>query len=145
MSKVGQRSALDQTTTQEHSGNRDGMSIVRRHNRRHSDKRRYRRSRPPVKLSAWDLKTILRYRPSSGLFVWAESRRGCVEGRIAGTLVTDPDTYRQHRRITINGKVYRAARLAWLYMTGSFPPYGRQVYHLNGDSTDDSWDNLYLR
>lgn len=38
------------------------------------------------------------------------------------------------------GRMYAVHRLAWLHMTGEWPP--ETVDHINGDSGDNSWANL---
>ena len=62
------------------------------------------------------LKDLLHYNPEAGLFTWLvpKKRRSRV-GMVAGYKNTGG-----YIRITINDKHY-AHRLAWLYMTGSFP------------------------
>lgn len=42
--------------------------------------------------------------------------------------------------IGCNGKVYLAHRLAWLYMTGSWPE--RMIDHIDGNPSNNSWSNL---
>ena len=42
--------------------------------------------------------------------------------------------------IGLNGRVYAAHRLAWLYMTASFP--SQFIDHINGVKTDNRWSNL---
>ena len=42
----------------------------------------------------------------------------------------------------VAGKRYSAHRLAWLYMTGDWPP--DEVDHKNRVRTDNRWDNLRL-
>ena len=49
-----------------------------------------------------------------------------------------------YRQIEIDFKLFRGGRLAWLYMTGSFPPDGMFVDHANGNRADDRWENLRL-
>jgi len=78
------------------------------------------------------LKSLLEYTPETGDFVWLVGRKA---GRSAGYY--DKDGY---RRIHINGRLYGAARLAWLYMTGTMPV--SQIDHINRDMADDRWVNL---
>jgi hypothetical protein len=57
-----------------------------------------------------------------------------VLGRQAGTITNG------YRQIEIDYKLFKAARLAWLYMTGSWPE--NLVDHVNGNRSDDRWCNL---
>lgn len=82
------------------------------------------------------LREILHYDPETGEWVWLINRRGGARaGSIAGSV--DVEGY---RRLTVDGKVYRSARLAWLYMTGEWP--SDQVDHQNLKRLDDRWPNL---
>jgi hypothetical protein len=47
-----------------------------------------------------------------------------------------------YRYITIDGECYRADHLAWLYMTGTWPP--GEIEHIDGDNSNDRWANLRL-
>lgn len=82
------------------------------------------------------LKSILKYDPESGLFIWIVRSNGRVP----------PNTYAGYQddtgyiRIGIYGEYYRAHRLAFLYMTGFFPT--EDVDHANGDRKDNRWINL---
>jgi hypothetical protein len=89
-------------------------------------------------LTAIRLRTVLHYDPLTGVFTWlvtlnargkAGSQAGCLR----------PDGY---RLIKIDGVIYRAHRLAWLYMTGEWP--ARTVDHRNLITSDNRWDNLRL-
>lgn len=44
----------------------------------------------------------------------------------------------------MDGKLYRSNRLAWLFMTGEWPPSGMKVDHENRRPADDRWSNLRL-
>lgn len=59
------------------------------------------------------LKELLTYDPATGEFRWIVSRGPNRAGNSAGCI--DKAGY---RIIEIDGKAYRAARLAFLYMTG---------------------------
>ena len=76
------------------------------------------------------LKKALTYNPITGVFT-SNGRRylGKVVGTVAGG----------YRQIWFNGKVHRAHRLAFLYMTGAWP---KQVDHKNMDRGDNRWSNL---
>lgn len=84
------------------------------------------------------LKKSLSYDPSTGLFHWLVKKPNVNIGDVAGTKrKNDGKTY---IIITISGKKYRAHRLAFLYMNGSFPEM--LCDHINGDGTDNRWCNL---
>lgn len=81
------------------------------------------------------LRDILHYDPGTGVFAWKVSRGKAVAGSVAGYVDN-----KGYRRITIDSKRFMAHRLAWLYMTGSFPP--DQIDHRNLVKDDNSFDNL---
>lgn len=89
-------------------------------------------------LTAERLREVLHYDPETGVFTWITPRPGTSPGRLAGTIA---DGYRQ---IEIDYKLFRAGRLAFLYMTGAFPERGLCVDHINGNRSDDRWENLRL-
>lgn len=64
------------------------------------------------------LKEVLCYNEATGVFTWKIGRkgRGTKAGKPAGTI--NPDGYLQ---IGIDGKTYRAHRLAVYYITGRWP------------------------
>ncbi len=74
----------------------------------------------------------LHYEPTTGHFT---HRDGKYAGQRAGG--PDKDGY---RRITINHTKYRAARLAWFYIHGTWPE--PTVDHINGNRDDDRIANL---
>lgn len=90
-------------------------------------------------LTADYLREVLDYDPETGVFRWKQhlsNRRGA--GEIAGC-VCKRDGY---NLVGINGTVYKANRLAWLYVHGEWPP--RYVDHINGMTGDDRIANLRL-
>lgn len=86
-------------------------------------------------LTASILRQLFRYSPETGEFFWIVPRKGRKLGARAGGIDLGG-----HRVIGIDGKLYRAARLAFLYMTGEWPK--NHVDHINGIRDDDSWANL---
>lgn len=82
------------------------------------------------------LKELMHYNPDTGVFTWLKSRGGAVKaGDIAGVLHHDG-----YILIKINGKIYLAHRLAWLYKTGCCP--ADMVDHINQNKADNRWCNL---
>ena len=81
------------------------------------------------------LKQLLNYDPDTGVFTWLFSRRGVKTGSIAGTV--HPSGYIV---IRIDGRLYRAHRLAFLYMKSTFP--AKDADHINGIKADNRWINL---
>jgi hypothetical protein len=86
-------------------------------------------------LTSERLRELLDYNPKNGEFVWRVSCRGTKAGDIAGTSGTEG-----RRHITIGYSRYKAHRLAWLYVYGSFPT--KLIDHINGDPTDNRIANL---
>ncbi|MDQ1226502.1 hypothetical protein QE443_002663 [Pantoea ananatis] len=80
------------------------------------------------------LKEAIHYDPESGVFTRLISAGGQAAGSIAGSISIDG-----YRQIRIDGKHYRGARLAFLYMTGVAPLI---VDHINRKRHDDRWENI---
>lgn len=84
------------------------------------------------------VKSILEYDSASGVFTWKENRwRSVKAGEVAGGM--HKDGYLDVR-IKVFGCRPFLHRLAFLVMTGSWPV--GQVDHLNGNRTDNRWENL---
>jgi hypothetical protein len=87
-------------------------------------------------LTQQELKDLLDYEPATGLFTWKKCKyRPNIIGTEAGVIKSTGYVY-----IKINHKIYQAHRLAFLWMTGSWPQY--QVDHISGCKTDNRWSNL---
>lgn len=81
------------------------------------------------------LKSLLTYDPETGDIRWRVDRAANAKaGDIAGAI-----NEKGYRRIEIEGKVYRAHRVAFAFMTGFWPV---AVDHKNRVKTDNRWDNL---
>lgn len=89
------------------------------------------------KLTQKRLREVLQYEPETGIWIRREKTAPVVRvGEMAGS-VNIVDGY---RRISVNGKLYKASRLAFLYMLGYFPEH--EVDHRNRIRHDDRWCNL---
>lgn len=95
----------------------------------------------PKKITQSQLKLAIHYDPVTGQFTWLR-RDGVpaninsrIAGKPAGT--TNDDGYLV---ITIDGHHYYAHRLAFLYMTGRFPP--KTCDHHDLDQSNNKWENL---
>lgn len=75
------------------------------------------------------LKEILNYDPVEGTFYWAISRGFKKRGTKAASF-----------RITIDGKVYEAGKLAWFYTHCRWP--GKNFHYRDGDCTNIALENL---
>mgnify|MGYP006267355257 CR=1 FL=1 len=83
-----------------------------------------------------ELALLLTYHPDGGYFIWNVSRGGIKAGSTAGT-----PTCHGYVQIKVNGKFYKAHRLAWLAMTGE-DLGDAEIDHINGDGFDNTWSNL---
>jgi len=83
-----------------------------------------------------EIKKILDYDKDTGLFTWKVSKAKRIKvGDIAGCV--NGSNYIVMR---INGKMYFAHRLAWLYVYGKFPD--KNIDHINCIKTDNRISNL---
>lgn len=88
-----------------------------------------------------ELKDNLEYNAESGVFVWKRSKgRTTYKGKEAGWTQKNAKGNQHYRSIEINGKCYKAHRLAFLYMTGSMPD--STVDHIDGNGLNNAWVNL---
>lgn len=80
------------------------------------------------------VKAVLIYDPDTGIFRWIDAILH-RKHPVAGSLDT-----KGYRRIEIDNKIYKAHRLAWLYVTGSWP--AAEIDHKNGLRDDNRFCNL---
>lgn len=81
-----------------------------------------------------ELKELLNYDQDTGIFTYKKKRPKCTPGKIAGTYHVNGYTH-----IQLNRKIYKAHRLAWLYVHGHFPQF---IDHINCDRGDNRLCNL---
>ena len=88
-------------------------------------------------LDSTRLREALAYDPHTGVFIW---RIRASKNTHVGTVAGCPRPGSGYIRITLDGVMYYAHRLAWRYVYGVWP--GGQVDHLNGVRGDNRIQNL---
>jgi hypothetical protein len=82
------------------------------------------------------LSSILAYCPHSGEFAWKVDRSRRVKAGMCAGSISDEG----YRVICIDGRNYKAHRLAWLLVHGAMPI--AQIDHVNGNRQDNRILNL---
>lgn len=83
------------------------------------------------------LKELLSYDPLTGVFLWRVKRCNKMPGDVAGC-----NKNRNYTVVYVEGKFYRAHRLAWFYMNGVWP--STFIDHRDTNKHNNAWDNLRL-
>lgn len=98
----------------------------------------------PKSYDLQDLKSKLDYNEVTGVFTWKTREGSCgpfnklYAGKPAGGF-SEGDS-KGYIRIRYKGKLIKAHRLAWAFMTGEFPD--TDIDHVDGDIQNNSWSNL---
>lgn len=83
------------------------------------------------------LKELISYDPVDGTFCWKVTRSNrAVAGKVAGKCKDS----KGYSVIRVDKRLYRAHRLAYLYITGEWPE--SDVDHKNNNRADNRWENL---
>jgi hypothetical protein len=88
-----------------------------------------------------ELKDLLHYEPSTGVFTWRKSLSNNVKiGQTAGTAATGG-----YLLCRLKYRRYMLHSLAWMYVHGYFPDHQKEaVNHINGNRSDNRIANLRL-
>jgi hypothetical protein len=81
------------------------------------------------------LNNLYHYNPETGVLTHKTSRGGVKAGSVAGSIGCD-----KRVQMYIFGKNYKAHRVIWLMVTGSFP--NNEIDHIDGNPSNNSWNNL---
>jgi hypothetical protein len=82
------------------------------------------------------LLSLLSYEKKTGVFRWRVARSNVAAGSVAGAI----SKISGYREIRLDRRLYGAGRLAWFYVTGSWPKV--TVDHCDTDRANDAWENL---
>lgn len=94
------------------------------------------------------LKSVLSYNRESGIFLWLPRAQkykidkifnSLYAGKPAGSILSSCRSKTSYMAIKIDGKSYKAHRLAFIYMNGAAP---EQVDHIDNNGLNNSWENL---
>jgi hypothetical protein len=83
------------------------------------------------------VKSVLDYDALTGQFRWTKSHQRSLIGKTTGTPLKTG-----YIALTIKNKQYKAHRVAWLYMFGSWPD--GDIDHINGVKSDNRIANLRI-
>lgn len=83
------------------------------------------------------LRNALFYDANTGEFTWINPPKN--HSRLLGRIAGRRDRWRGYVIIKLQGRAYKAHRLAWLYVHGFLPP---EIDHADGDRSNNRLSNL---
>ena len=89
-------------------------------------------------LTAEEVGSLVSYNPDTGIIRHVTDRGGYRAGEEAGGF---KDGY---RIVGINCSQYRAHHIAWLLMTGEWPPLDMDIDHIDRNRSNNAWSNLRI-
>lgn len=92
-------------------------------------------------LTAEKLKMFLTYEPDTGVFRWRDDL-AVRSGRIMNGKIAGGKNWAGYVKIKVDGILYSAHRLAWLYVHGDWPP--NNVDHIDNNKGNNAISNLRL-
>jgi hypothetical protein len=92
------------------------------------------------KLSAEWLRENMDYAPDTGVFMWKKPGFGRTIGKVLGSRLWSKG--KSYLAMKVQGEVYYAHRLAWLYHYGEWP--NGFVDHIDEDRTNNAIENLRI-
>lgn len=87
------------------------------------------------------LHELLNYDPRTGLWTWIKRSSPYAQSITIGGIAGCPNK-EGYWHIRIDRRLYKASRLAWLYMTGEWPEC--DIDHEDTDPGNNIWSNLRL-
>jgi len=80
------------------------------------------------------LHELLNYNEATGVFTRKTSKKGSPAGAVVGSRENTG-----YLKMSIDGKIYRAHRIAWIYFYGEIPGV---IDHIDGDRSNNAIQNL---
>jgi hypothetical protein len=91
-------------------------------------------------ITAGKIRELLDYNPKTGGLFWKIRKRCFANNYIEIGQEAGSKSLQGYLVIGIDGKVYQAHRIAWLWMTGEWP--AEEIDHANLVRDDNRWSNL---